>query len=211
MLCASLLATTGMTLALVGGSVVSALAGYAVFGLGAATIVPIARRAEPWDCAATGAGLCHDRRLRRVRRKPGTDRSGRTRDRAKLGARHSDPAPSARRTSQLRSARQLITDPPRYGAARLAVTILGAPGQSRRAVGSAASDRPLRSRERLRPHRWGAWPQWWQLTGARRFAIKSHSGKRRLAPLDDVAGGSMGDPWARGPRLASVWPTAVAV
>ena len=42
LLCASLLATTGMTLALVGGSVVSALAGYAVFGFGAATIVPIA-------------------------------------------------------------------------------------------------------------------------------------------------------------------------
>jgi fucose permease len=42
LLCASLLATTGMTLALVGGSVISALAGYAVFGLGAATIVPIA-------------------------------------------------------------------------------------------------------------------------------------------------------------------------
>jgi fucose permease len=42
LLCASLLATTGMTLALVGTSVLSALAGYAVFGFGAATIVPIA-------------------------------------------------------------------------------------------------------------------------------------------------------------------------
>jgi predicted MFS family arabinose efflux permease len=39
---ASVVATGGMLLALVGGSVASALAGYAVFGLGVATIVPIA-------------------------------------------------------------------------------------------------------------------------------------------------------------------------
>jgi fucose permease len=39
---ASVVAAGGMLLALVGGSVASALAGYAVFGLGVATIVPIA-------------------------------------------------------------------------------------------------------------------------------------------------------------------------
>jgi MFS family permease len=42
LLCGSLVSSGGMFLALVGGSIGTALAGYAVFGLGVATIVPIA-------------------------------------------------------------------------------------------------------------------------------------------------------------------------
>jgi len=42
LLCGSLVASAGMALTLVGGSIATTLAGYAVFGLGVATIVPIA-------------------------------------------------------------------------------------------------------------------------------------------------------------------------